>query len=266
MAVWPLDLLSLYVFVVGAVVGSFLNVVVYRLPRDRSLVRPRSACPHCGAAIRWFDNVPLLSWLLLRGRCRDCRGRISVRYPLVELAAGLAAVLALARFGLTLVAAEVVVFVWVSIALGLIDLEHQLLPDVMTYPAMVLGLVASWAGGFATLIQSVLGLVVGALLPTLVIIGYKLVRGEEGMGWGDVKYLAAIGAVVGVRDCMWVLVLAAVAGAAVGIGLWATGRGNGKTALPFGTFLAAAVVVWLLLPAPWREVVTALWRLGPPAP
>jgi leader peptidase (prepilin peptidase) / N-methyltransferase len=264
MALWPLDLLSLYVFAVGAVVGSFLNVVIFRLPRERSLVRPRSACPACSAAIRWYDNVPLLSWLVLGARCRDCRAPIPIRYPLVEAAAGLAALLALGRFGLTVTAAEVVLFVWMSIALGLIDLEHQLLPDVITYPAMVVGLAGAWLGGFTSPLLSLLGLAVGAALPSLVIVLYKWLRGEEGMGWGDVKYLAAIGAVVGVRDCLWVLVLAAVAGALVGAALCLARRGTMKTALPFGTFLALAAVVWLYLPDPWRAAITGLATAGQP--
>jgi len=265
MAVLPLDLLSVYVFVVGAVVGSFLNVVIHRLPRRQSLVTPRSACPLCGASIRWYDNVPLLSWLVLRARCRDCHGPISVRYLLVEAASGVVAVLALQRWGLSLAAGEVTAFAWMSIALGLIDLEHQILPDVLTYPAMLLGLLASWLGGFTSLGQSLAGLAVGAAIPAIVLLLYRWLRGEEGMGWGDVKYLGAIGAVVGARDCLWVLILAAVVGAVVGGLLVVVGRGTMKTALPFGTFLAAAAVVWLYLPSAWRTAVTGLARLSAPS-
>jgi leader peptidase (prepilin peptidase)/N-methyltransferase len=182
----------------------------------------------------------------------------------VEAAAGTAAVLAFHTWGLTVVAAEVAVFAWMSIALGLIDLDHQILPDVITYPGMVLGLVASSLGGFCSLGQSVAGLLVGAAIPAAVLLLYRWLRGEEGMGWGDVKYLAAIGAVVGARDCLWVLILAAVVGAAVGGLLMMAGRGTMKTALPFGTFLAAAAVVWLYLPAAWREAVVGLARLSSP--
>jgi len=255
MASWQHDVVTVYVLLVGAVVGSFLNVVIHRLPRGRSVVRPRSACPGCQHPIRWYDNVPVLSWLVLQGKCRDCGSRISIRYPLVEAAAALLGVLALHRWGLTVAGAEVVLFTWISIALGCIDLEHQLLPDVLTYPSIVLGLVASWQGGVATLLESAIGAAVGAAIPTLVILAYKWLRGVEGMGWGDVKYLTAIGAVVGVRDCLWVLVMAAVAGALVGGALWVSGRGSGKTALPFGTFLAGAVILWLQLPEPWQALV-----------
>jgi leader peptidase (prepilin peptidase)/N-methyltransferase len=253
---WIAPLILPYALAVGAVVGSFLNVVIHRVPRDLSVVRPRSACPSCGALIRWYDNLPVLSWVLLRARCRQCAAAISVRYPLVELAAAAVGALAVHRYGVTVTGAEVAIFAWVSIALGLIDLEHQLLPDVMTVPAIALGLGASYLGGFAPLLDSVVGAAVGALLPITVIFLYKLLRGEEGMGWGDVKYLAAIGAVVGVRDCLWVLVLAAVAGALFGGAVMALGRGSMKTALPFGSFLAAAVLVWLFLPEAWRVFLT----------
>lgn len=252
MPVWSQSVLILYAFLVGAVVGSFLNVVIHRLPRRMSIVRPRSSCPSCGAAIRWYDNIPVLSWLVLRARCRACRSPISVRYPLVELAAGAVAALGAALYGPSLVAFEVVIFSWISLALALIDLEHQILPDVLTYPSIVFGLVVSYFGGVTFFVDSVAGAVVGAALPTSVILLYRWLRGIDGMGWGDVKYLAAIGAVVGVHGCLIVLIGAAVFGAVVGGGLIAVGRGSGKTALPFGTFLAIAAIVWLYLPEPWR--------------
>jgi len=252
MPAWYRPFLIAYAFCVGGVVGSFLNVVIYRVPRRESVVKPRSHCPHCGRVIRWYDNIPLLSWLILRARCRDCGVPISVRYPTVELLTAVLTALTLERYGLTVAAAEVALFAWGSIALGLIDLEHQLLPDVLTYPAIVLGVAGALAGGLTTPLASALGLVVGGGIPAVVIVLYKAFRGIEGMGWGDVKYLAAIGAVLGVQGCLWVLIVAAVLGAAFGIGLMIAGRGSGKTALPFGTFLALAALAWLYTPASWR--------------
>jgi leader peptidase (prepilin peptidase)/N-methyltransferase len=249
---WIQPLLIVEAFVLGAVVGSFLNVVIYRVPRRMSIVRPRSACPSCATPIAWYDNVPILSWLILGGRCRSCRGAIAIRYPLVESVAGALAAFGVALYGLHPVTIEVVVFAWLSLALALIDLEHQILPDVMTYPAILFGLVFSWFGGFTTFIDSVAGALVGALIPTSVILLYRWMRGIDGMGWGDVKYLAAIGAVVGLQGCLMVLVVAAILGALVGGFLIAIGRGSGKTALPFGTFLAVAVMLWLYLPPEWR--------------
>ena len=236
----------------GAVIGSFLNVVIHRVPRGESIVTPGSHCPSCDTPIRWFDNVPIVSWIVLGARCRACRARISLRYPLVETVAAAAAALAVQRWGLTVAGVEAAVFAWIALALAFIDLDHQLLPDVVTLPSIGLGLLCAWLGGLTTPIEAVLGVLVGAAIPAAVILVYRLLRGEEGMGWGDVKYLAAIGAVLGVHACLWVLVVGAVLGAVVGLGLIAAGRGGARTALPFGTFLSAAVMLWLYLPPAWR--------------
>ena len=244
--------LMTYTFALGAVVGSFLNVLVYRLPREMSILRtPPSSCPACSTPIRWYDNIPLYSWLVLRGRCRECHAPISLRYPLVELTSGVLAVAALARWGLSVTGFEVAIFAWISLALGLIDLDFQILPNVLTYPSIVFGFVGSLLGGYTWWLDSLVGAAVGALLPTLVIVLYKWWRGIEGMGWGDVKYLSAIGAVVGLRGVVGVLVVASIMGALLGLGLIAAGRGSGKTELPFGTFLALAVILWLYAPSSW---------------
>lgn len=236
---------------IGLVVGSFLNVVIHRVPRQRSIVRPGSHCPACGREIRWYDNVPVLSWLVLRGKCRDCGARISVRYPAVELLGAIVAAASLQRWGLSVPGVEAALFGWISLALGLIDLEHKLLPDVLTYPSIVLGFVFALAGGLTHPLDSVAGALVGAGIPAVLIVIYKRLRGVEGMGWGDVKYLGAIGAVVGLMGCLKVLVLAAVVGALTGVALIVFGRGTRDTELPFGTFLAMAVLVWLYLPPAW---------------
>jgi len=257
---WTHEPLVIFIaFVVGAVWGSFLNVLIYRLPKEISIVKdPPSTCPKCGSPIRWFDNVPILSWLALRARCRTCKNPISIRYPLVEAAAGCLAVGAMLRWGLTVTGFEVLVFAWVSLALCLIDYDHQILPNSLTYPSIALGIGCSAVGGYTWWLDSLLGAVVGALLPILVIVIYKLWRGIEGMGWGDVKYLAAIGSVVGLRGVVGVLVIAATVGAVFGLGLIVAGRGSGKTALPFGTFLALAVIFWLYAPSTWLAWTTLL--------
>ena len=245
-------LVMVWVFAFGAIVGSFLNVVIYRLPRDISIWhRPPSSCPKCGTPIRWYDNLPVVSWLVLRGRCRSCRSPISIRYPLVELASGALTLLAFMRWGLSITGVEIVIFTWVSLVLGLIDLDFQILPNRLTYSSILFGLGCSWLGGYTWWLDSLVGALVGALLPTLVIVIYRLWRGIDGMGWGDVKYLAAIGSVVGLRGCVGVLVVGATLGAVVGLGLIASGKGSGKTALPFGTFLALAVILWLYAPTSW---------------
>jgi leader peptidase (prepilin peptidase) / N-methyltransferase len=252
-------LVILITFVFGAMWGSFLNVLIYRLPREISVVKdPPSTCPKCDTPIRWFDNVPIVSWLALRARCRTCKNPISIRYPLVEAAAGCLSVFALLRWGISVAGIEVLIFSWVSLALCLIDYDHQILPNTLTYPSIVLGLVCSCFGGYTEWLDSLLGAVVGALLPTLVIVIYKVWRGIEGMGWGDVKYLAAIGSVVGLQGVVGVLVIAATVGALFGLGMIAMGRGSGKTELPFGTFLALAVIFWLYAPSSWITWTTLL--------
>lgn len=253
----PDELIAAWFFVVGSVVGSFLNVVIYRVPLRQSIVSPGSACPACKTPIKWYDNVPILAWIWLRARCRACGAKISIRYPLVEAATGLLAVLAVNTWGVSLAGAEALVFSWICLALALIDFDHQILPDVMTYPTIVFGLAMAAAGGLTGWLDSLVGMLTGAALPALVIVLYKLVRGVEGMGWGDVKFLAGIGAVVGLAGCLWILIVAALLGAIVGVGLMVAGRGTTQTALPFGTFLAAASILYLYLPP--------VLRLWPPA-
>lgn len=243
---------ALFGALIGATVGSFLNVVIHRLPMGMSLIRPRSHCPHCHTPIRWYDNVPFLAWIFLLRRCRDCFSPISPRYPLVEALAMAVGIVGALRYGPNLVGLEVAVFLWVTIALGLIDLDHQILPDVMTYPTIAFGLLISWFGGLAPFAWSVAGALLGAAVPTAIIFAYRWLRGIEGMGWGDVKYLAAIGAVLGMGPVLWVLVVASFAGALFGWILMLLGRGTGKTALPFGTFLALAALLYLFLPEGWR--------------
>lgn len=251
MSAWPDEFIIAYVAAVGAVIGSFLNVVIYRVPLRKSIIRPRSSCPGCSAAISWFDNIPVISWLALRGRCRSCSMKISIRYPVVEAITAILTALAVMRYGLNLVALEVVLFTWATIALGLIDFDHQLLPNVLTYPTLFMGLGISCAGGLVPLLDSVLGAIIGAAIPSMVIVIYRFIRGEDGMGWGDVKYLGAIGAVIGIHACLWVLICSSVLGALFGLLLMASGKGTSKTALPFGTFLALAALIYLYAPPAW---------------
>jgi leader peptidase (prepilin peptidase)/N-methyltransferase len=244
----------------GLVLGSFLNVVIYRLPREESLWRPGSRCPSCGAAIRWFDNVPVLSFLLLGGRCRACGAPISLRYPLMELASGALAVAVAARFGVTVAGGEALVFALLLLPLAIIDLDHHLLPDVMTLPGIVLGLVGALLGGLAAPLDAAIGAAAGAAVPYAVLVAYRRVRGVEGMGLGDVKLLAMIGAFLGWRGMLLSLALGSTAGALVGIGLIAAGRGRRDTELPFGTFLAAAALAVVFVREP---LLRALGWVGP---
>lgn len=231
----------------GLIIGSFLNVVIHRVPREMSLVRPRSHCPGCGALVRWFDNVPVLSWLLLGGRCRVCRAPISARYPLVELATGALLAAAAVRFGLSLAGAEAAVLLLLLLPLALIDLEHHLLPDALTLPGIAAGLAFSALGGLATLPDALLGAAVGGALPYLVIVAYRALRGVEGMGLGDVNLLAMVGAFLGWQGALLTLGIGSCVGAVAGLALMAAGRARRDTELPFGVFLALAAVLALFL-------------------
>ena len=258
-------LFDLYAALLGLVVGSYLNVVIHRLPRRISTVLPRSRCPHCDALIRARDNVPLVSYLLLGGRCRHCRAPIHWRYPLVEATTALLFVGSMERFGLTVGALAGAIFCALLVALATIDLEHYLLPDRLTLPGIVLGLALQpWIPG-VTLLEAVIGAVAGAGVLIAAYGGWWLVRKEEGLGLGDVKMLAMIGAFLGWKGMLVALFVGALSGAAVGLALVATSGRDMKARLPFGTFLALGAVVALFF-GPWLVTTYVELAFGPPIP
>ena len=221
----------------GLSVGSFLNVCVHRLPRRQSLVHPGSRCPHCGYELRWYDNIPVLSYLLLRGQCRKCRQPIAIRYPALELATLILFLVHGAVFGWTALLAVRLVFACAMVVLFAIDLEHHLLPDAITLPGIVTGLLVSTVVP-PGIIDSLLGLLIGGGVLWLIGEAYFRYSGQEGMGGGDVKMLAMIGAFLGWKLVLVTLVLSSVAGSLVGVLVIAFKRGGLKYALPYGTFLA----------------------------
>ncbi len=238
-------LLDLYAALVGLVTGSYLNVVIYRLPRRLSTVLPRSRCPTCGAPIRARDNLPVLSWLLLRGRCRACGTRISGRYPLVEALTGALFVASLERFGPSGAALLAAIFCSLMVALAWIDLEHLILPDRITLPGIAAGIVLQLLVPWGGMVAGVVGALVGAGLLLAAYGLWWLVRREEGLGLGDVKMLAMIGAFLGWRGVAVSLFVGALTGAAFGLGLLAVGRGALRSKIPFGAFLALGGLVAL---------------------
>jgi leader peptidase (prepilin peptidase)/N-methyltransferase len=242
----------------GAVIGSFLNVCIHRLPRDTSIVWPASACPTCGRALAWFENVPIVSYAVLRGRCRTCRTPISARYPIIEA-------LTAAMFGLLWwyygpgpLLASRLIFGCALIVLFAIDLEWQLLPNVITIPGIVIGFLLSFINppGWES---SLIGILVGGGGLFLMAEGYYRIRHEEGLGMGDVKMLAMIGAFLGWQLALVSLMIASIAGTIIGVALIATGRGTMKYALPFGTFLAIGAAVSAVLGQPILEWYFRLW-------
>ena len=244
------------VAVFGLLIGSFLNAVIHRVPRKQSIVSPGSQCPSCGYALRWYDNIPILSYLMLGGRCRRCRNPISIRYPIVELITAVVFVGHYFVFGWTPLLAVRLVFAASLVALFAIDLEHHLLPDVITLPGIVVGLVASvfLPPG---VVESLIGVLIGGGVLWLIGEAYFRYSGEEGMGGGDVKMLAMIGAFLGWKLVLVTLVLSSVAGSVLGLAIIAIKRGTMKYALPFGTFLALGALAASLI---GDQIVT--WYAG----
>lgn len=233
----------------GLCIGSFLNVVIYRVPRGGSLISPPSRCPTCGRGLSWFDNIPIVSWLGLRGRCRQCGEPISIQYPIVELATASAAVVLVLLTPPSVLLASRLVFTSILIALFVIDLELQILPNIITIPGIPIGFMFSLFAPPGP-IASALGILLGGGILYGIAAAYYLVRREEGMGMGDVKMLAMIGAFLGWRATLLTLVLASFAGASVGLALMATKKESLRYALPFGTFLALAAWVSMLFEEP----------------
>jgi len=235
--------------VMGACVGSFLNVVIYRLPLGQSIVSPPSRCPQCATQLAWFDNVPIFGWLLLGGRCRQCKNPISIQYPIVELITALSFVLVVWLTPPGPLLLTRLLLVCILIALFGIDLEHQILPNSITLPGIVVGLILSFFAppGWR---DALIGMLLGGAILYGIAWAYYLWRREEGLGMGDVKMLAMVGAFLGWKAVLVTLVLSSFSGALIGVALIVIQRGNMKLALPFGTFLAVGAAVAMLIGEP----------------
>ena len=256
----------------GLLIGSFLNVVIHRLPKmmqresdnyvahesdrplphtDRyNLVVPRSACPHCSHQISALENIPVLSYLFLRGKCIECKAPISVRYPIVELLSGALSALLVWRFGSGLAGLATLAFAYLLIAMTFIDADTQLLPDDLTFPLLWLGLLVNLNGTFVPLGEAVIGAVAGYLCLWGVYWLFKLATGKEGMGYGDFKLLAALGAWLGWKMLPAIILLSSLVGAVVGIALILFARHRRDTPIPFGPYLAAAGMIALFYGKP----------------
>ena len=239
-------------FLLGLCVGSFLNVVIARVPEGRSIVGPGSACPRCSTPIAWYDNVPLLSFALLRARCRKCGEPISWRYPVVELVTGLLFVLALAERGLTIDLIPALLLVAGLVAITGIDLDHQLIPDVISIPGIVVGLAVSTLTGRPGWLDSLVGVVIGGGIFLLIIVASR-----GGMGGGDMKLGAMLGAFLGWKLALVAILIAILAGGVFAMVVLLLRRKGRKDAVPFGPFLALGGVVSLF----WGESLLA-WYLG----
>jgi leader peptidase (prepilin peptidase)/N-methyltransferase len=266
----------------GLLVGSFLNVVIHRLPimMDRewrsdcatlldpdaqavaaapyNLAVPRSCCPRCGAGISAIDNIPVLSWLALRGRCRHCSAPIAARYPVIEALAGVMGAVVAWRFGFGVAALLAACLSWGLLALAAIDYDTMLLPDTITLPLLWLGLLANLFGVFTTLETAVVGAMAGYLALWSIFWAFKLATGKEGMGYGDFKLLGALGAWLGWPLLPSIILAAAAVGAVVGLGLIALKSHDRAKPIPFGPYLAAAGWICLV----WGDVLSGLFAVG----
>lgn len=262
------------VFIISLMVGSFLNVVIYRLPimMERSwqqefqnyfqstqqstsidenlerfdLVKPDSTCPNCGHRIRAWENIPVISWLMLRGKCAKCSAAISIRYPLVELGTALLSVWVASFFGFGVASLVAVVVTWMLIAMTFIDIDKMLLPDELTLPLLWLGLIISLREVFVTPADAIIGAAAGYLSLWSVYWGFKLLTGKEGMGYGDFKLLAALGAFTGWQGLPTIVILSSLVGAVVGITLILLKKNESSQAIPFGPYLALAGWITLM--------------------
>ncbi len=241
-----MDLDYIFVVILGAVIGSFLNVVILRLPEDgASIVFPASHCPHCHTPLSWYENIPILSFMVLSGRCRHCRVKISWQYPLVEAAmAGLAYAL-YGHFGISWNFLIYFVFCAALLVIIFIDFRHQIIPDVISLPGIVLGFAASFLNPALTWQAAGLGLVLGGGIFYLIAGVYYLITRRVGMGGGDIKLLAMIGAFLGWQALPFVIFASALLGTIAGIFAMLEQKKGGKTVIPYGPFLAAASFIYL---------------------
>jgi len=247
----------IFAFLFGAVVGSFLNVCIYRLPKEESIVAPRSRCPACQSPIHALDNIPLLSFALLRGRCRACGASIPWRYPLVEALTGILFALTVVRFGVTLQAAVLLTFLAGLIVISFIDFDHQIIPNVITLPGIPLGLLTGLLFRDPPLLDRLIGALAGAGFLYLVLFYGGVLYGQEAMGEGDLNLIAMVGAFLGWKAVIVTILVGCLVGSVLGLSLIALRRLGRHQHIPFGPFLSLGAVVALF----WGDRLIA-WYLG----
>jgi len=236
---------QLIALVLGCILGSFYNVVIYRLPAGQSIVYPGSKCPACGNAIAAYDNIPMMSYLLLGGKCRHCKASISIRYPIVEGISGLLALLLFRRYGLHPQLVIEFIFCSLLLIITMIDFDTLLIPDILSLPGIVLGLALSLFTPRLLWWESLTGIILGGGIFYLIAAGYALVRHKEGLGGGDIKLLGMIGAFLGWKGVAFTILVSSVSGMIIALPLmWRSGKGLGST-LPFGPFLAFGAISYI---------------------
>jgi len=241
----------------GAIIGSFLNVVILRLPSENgSIVFPASHCPRCKTPLSWYENIPIISYLVLRGQCCHCHERISPQYPIVELCMALLTAAVVHRFGLTITAAGYFLFCAALLIIIWIDVQHQIIPDVISVPGILLGLIFSLVSPAISWQSSLIGLLLGGGVLYAIALIYYLWKKHEGMGGGDIKLLAMIGAFLGWQALPFVIFASSLSGSIIGILAMIKQKKGGKTRIPFGPFLSIAALVYLF----FTEQVNQIYR------
>ena len=239
-----LSLMAVYSFLVGLALGSFMNVVIYRMPLKKSIIRPASSCPNCSKKIKFYDNIPLLSYLLLLGKCRYCHHPISWRYPAVEVLTGLLSLALFIRYGLSYQYIFYLLFTATLVTISFIDLQHQIIPNVLSLPGVVVGLATTFILDNISWLDSLIGIICGGGVLFLVAVVYERLTGRQGMRGGDVKLLAMIGAWMGWRSLALVLLISSLTGAVIGfVFLLTTGKGY-RVRIPFGPFLSLGALLY----------------------
>ncbi len=258
----PSQLIPLAVTLFGACVGSFLNVCIYRIPLQKSVVCPSSSCPKCGHRIRWWENVPVLSWMALRAKCSACGSRIAWRYPAVEALSAIAALALWSKFGLTLDMGFYFIMVCALIVVTFIDLDHQIIPDVITLPGIALGFGSSFFLSTISWNESLLGILAGGGSLYAIALLYYWSSGKEGMGGGDIKLLAMIGAFMGWLAVLSIIFLSALMGSIAGGIMLAAKKHRPDMTIPYGPFLSVAAVVYLFWGRQLLQIYMKLISLG----
>ncbi len=233
------------VFILGLMIGSFLNVCIHRLPQSKSIVHPGSMCPKCGREIRFYDNIPVLSYIWLKGKCRNCKSPISPRYPLVEILTGLMAVGVFLKYGLTVQSLIYFIFVCVLLVITFIDIDHRIILDIITLPGIFIFFAASFFLPEISMVESISGILLGGGSLLAVAWGYFLLTRKEGMGGGDIKLLAMMGAVMGWKGVLFTLFASSLVGSVVGIAVMAATKKDMKLAIPFGPFLSIGAMAYV---------------------
>lgn len=239
------DLFPYSIFILGTIIGSFVNVAALRYLSGESVVWPGSKCPACQVPIAWYDNVPILSWLILRGRCRKCRGGISYQYPIVEFLLGSLFLATYLKFGPTWTMVEVLVLLTGLVIVSLIDLKSYLLPDIYTLPGIGLGLLGAWLNPERSFGNALAGVVLGAGFLWALSYAYYLWRKQEGLGGGDIKLLAWMGAVLGWESLPFIMLAASIVGSIAGLWTMRSSQKGFKTMIPFGPYLALGSVAYI---------------------